>query len=108
MEETYGSGSCIEAAFVRMLRRLEGTFAVALISRDEPEKIFCARQKSPLILGLDSGTNFVGSDINAFLPYTRQAILLDNGEYAMVSRDGYHIKSILTGEEHYKQVAQIE
>src|SRR5262245_17679242 len=108
MEETYGPGSCIDVAFVRILRHVEGTIAVALISRDQPEKIFCARQKSPLILGLDSGTNFVGSDINAFLPYTRRAILLDNGDYAVVSRDGYHIKSILTGEERYKQVAQIE
>jgi glucosamine--fructose-6-phosphate aminotransferase (isomerizing) len=73
-----------------------------MISSDEPEKIFCAREKSPLILGIHSGTNFVGSDINAFLPYRRQTVLLDDGEYAVVSSDGYSIRAISAGEMRYE------
>jgi glutamine---fructose-6-phosphate transaminase (isomerizing) len=106
MEEVYRPGLSVEETFVWALRRLEGTFAIAMISTDEPRKIFCARQKSPLILGIDSGTKFVSSDINAFLQHTRQAVALDDGEYAVLLRDGYCIKNIATGEERNGQVRQ--
>ena len=99
MEEVYRRGLFVEQAFVRMLRHLEGTFAIAMISTHEPRKIFCARQKSPLILGIGSETRFVSSDINAFLPHTRQALPLDDGEYAVLSSDAYWIKDIATGDE---------
>jgi glucosamine--fructose-6-phosphate aminotransferase (isomerizing) len=107
MEEVYQRGLLVEQAFVRMLRHLEGSFAIAMISTQEPGKIFCARQKSPLILGIDSETKFVGSDINAFLPYTRQALPLDDGEYAILSSDAYWIKEIATGDEPNRQVTEI-
>jgi glutamine---fructose-6-phosphate transaminase (isomerizing) len=107
MEEVYQPGLSIEQAFVRMLRRLEGTFAIAMISTHEPGKIFCARQKSLLILGIDSETKFVGSDINAFLPHTRQALPLDDGEYAVLLPDGFCIKDIATGNEQNKHVTNI-
>jgi len=97
----------VEQAFVRMMRHLEGTFAIAMISTHEPRQIFCARQKSPLILGIDSETKFVGSNINAFLPHTRQVIPLDDGEYAVLLPDDYWIKDIATGDERNRQVTQI-
>jgi len=106
LEEFCLRGASVEEAFVQALRRLEGTFAVAMISSDEPEKIFCAREKSPLILGIHSGTNFVGSDINAFLPYRRQTVPLDDGEYAVVSSDGYSIRAISAPEKRYKKVVE--
>lgn len=89
-----------------MLRQLEGTFAIAVISTYEPRKIFCACQKTPLALGIDSETKLVGSDINAFLPQTRQAVPLDDGEYAVLSSDGYWIKNIGTGNDRNKHVTQ--
>src|SRR5882724_11831048 len=52
MEEAY-QGCSVDEAFVKVLRRLEGTFAVVMISSGEPKKIFCASQKSPLILGIN-------------------------------------------------------
>jgi glucosamine--fructose-6-phosphate aminotransferase (isomerizing) len=107
MEEIYQPGLSVEQAFARALRCLEGTFAIAMISEHEPRKIFCARQKSPLSLGMDSETKFVGSDINAFLPYTRQVVPLDDGEYAVLLADGYWIKDIATGDEQDRQVTQI-
>jgi glutamine---fructose-6-phosphate transaminase (isomerizing) len=99
MEEVYQPGLSVEQAFARMLRHLVGTCAIAMISTHEPGKIFCARQKSPLILGIDSERNFVGSDINVFLPYTRQAVPLNDGEYAVLLPDAYWIKDITTGDE---------
>ena len=81
-----------------MLRHLEGTFAIAMISTYEPRRIFCARQNSPLLLGISGDAICVGSDINAFLPEIRQAILLADGEYAVISSDGYCIGSFADGE----------
>src|SRR5262249_2815653 len=80
MEEVYQPGLSIEQAFVRMLRRLEGTFAVAMISTHEPRKIFCARQKSPLIFEMDSEPKFVSPDIKPFFPPPRQVLPLNDGE----------------------------
>lgn len=107
MEEVYQPGLSVEQAFVRMLRHLAGTFAIAMISTHEPRKIFCARQKSPLILGIGSETKFVSSDINALLPHTCQALPLDDGEYAVLSSDAYWIKDIATGDEPNRQVTEI-
>jgi glucosamine--fructose-6-phosphate aminotransferase (isomerizing) len=108
MEEVYRRDLFVEQAFVRMLRHLEGSFAIAMISTHEPRKIFCARKNSPLILGIGSETRFVSSDINAFLPHTRQALPLDDGEYAVLSSNAYWIKDIATGDEPNRQVTEIQ
>ena len=103
LEEFRLGGASVEEAFVQTVRRLEGPFALAMISNDEPGKIFCARQKSPLILGLHSGTNFVVSDIDAFLPNRGRTVPLDDGEYAVISSDGYSIRTIAAAEKGYKK-----
>jgi len=107
MEEAYQSCS-VDEAFLEVLRRLEGTFAVAMISTGEPQKIFCASQKSPLILGINSGTMFVSSNVEVFLPYTRRAVPLDYGEYAVVSSNDYYIRAISSAEQRYKEVVEID
>jgi glutamine---fructose-6-phosphate transaminase (isomerizing) len=89
----------VDEAFVKVLRRLEGTFAVAMISNDEPQKIFCASQKSLLILGINSGTKFISSNVEVFLPYTRRAVPLDYGEYAVISANDYSIRAISSAEQ---------
>src|SRR5262245_18892396 len=107
MEEVYRAGLFVEQAFVRMLRCLAGTFAIAMISTYEPRKIFCAQQKSALILGIGSEAKFVSSDINALLPHTRQALPLNDGEYAVLSPDGCWVKELATGDESNRQVTAI-
>jgi len=96
MEEAY-QGYSVDEAFLKVLRRLEGTFALAMISTGEPQKIFCASQKSPLILGINSGTMFVSSNVEVFLPYTRRAVPLDYGEYAVISSNDYVIRANIIG-----------
>jgi len=107
MEEAYQSCS-VDEAFLEVLRRLEGTFAVAVISSGEPQKIFCASQKSPLILGITSETKFVSSNVEVFLPYTRRAVPLDDGEYAVISANDYSIGAISSAEQRYKEVLEID
>lgn len=65
---------------------MKGAFAVALISKDEPDKILCARYQSPLIIGVGKGENFLASDIPALLPFTREVIPLEEGEIAILTR----------------------
>lgn len=108
LEEVHRDGVSVEEAFVRALRRLEGTFAVVMISSHDREKIFCAREKSPLVLGIAPESHFVGSDVNAFLHFTRRAVVLEDGEYAVLSRDGYCVRALASGEERSKQVMEID
>ena len=108
LEEMHRSGMTVEEAFVGALQRIEGTFAIAMISCHDRKRLFCARRMSPLILGIASDKCFVGSDVNAFLPYTRRAILLEDGEYAVLSRDGYCVRGISSGEVQIKQITEID
>lgn len=70
------------------MKRVEGSFALAVISRDHPERLVATRRDSPLVLGLGKGECFVASDIPALLKHTREVIILDNGELASVTPDG--------------------
>ena len=69
------------------LSKVNGSYALAVISEDEPDKIVVARSKSSLIIGLGSGENFIGSDVPAFLNYSRQVVYLEDGEIGVLTRD---------------------
>ncbi|MGD0644601.1 MAG: glutamine--fructose-6-phosphate transaminase (isomerizing) [Candidatus Bathyarchaeia archaeon] len=76
------------------LKRLEGSYALAILSTREPDKIICARNESPLVLGVNDNGVFCASDIPAFLPVTNKAIMINDGELAILSAQGYEIKKI--------------
>ena len=76
------------------LKRLEGSYALAVISTKEPDKIICARNESPLVLGINGKGVFCASDIPAFLPVTNKAVMVNNGEMVILSAQGYEIKKI--------------
>jgi len=69
------------------LSKINGSYALAVISEDEPDKIVVARSKSPLIIGLGSGENFIGSDVPAFLNYSKQVVYLEDGEIGVLTKD---------------------
>ena len=71
------------------LRRIEGTYGIAVIDLDFPDRIVVARNGSPLILGVGDGEMHVASDAAALIRYTRQVVYLDDGELATVRADGY-------------------
>ncbi len=76
------------------LKRLEGSYALAVISTKEPDKIICARNESPLVLGINGKGVFCASDIPAFLPVTNKAVMINNGEMVILTARGYEIKKI--------------
>ncbi|MCX6643744.1 MAG: glutamine--fructose-6-phosphate transaminase (isomerizing) [Candidatus Bathyarchaeota archaeon] len=76
------------------LKRLEGSYALAIISTKEPDKIICARNESPLVLGINDNGVFCASDIPAFLPVTNKAVMVNNGELVILTAQGYEIKKI--------------
>ncbi len=84
----------LRKAITTALRKLRGSYAIALISNNEPEKIFCARNESPLVLGVAEDAIYCASDVPAILPYTNQIAYLRNGEIAVLSLEGYEIYRI--------------
>ncbi|MFQ5693342.1 MAG: glutamine--fructose-6-phosphate transaminase (isomerizing) [Nitrospinota bacterium] len=108
IEENAKAGPNLEEAFRRALRELEGTFALALIALQERDRILCAKKESPLVLGLGDACNFIGSDFNAFIEFTKHAVVLDDGEMAVVTRDGFTVKDFVTGRIVRKSVMEIQ
>ena len=72
----------------RVLHRIEGAYALGIICADEPEKLIAVRKDSPLILGLGEGFNFLASDVTAIIKHTREVIYMEDGELAVLTRQG--------------------
>jgi glutamine---fructose-6-phosphate transaminase (isomerizing) len=81
----------LEEAVIQALLKVEGTYGIAVVSSADPDKIVAARKGSPLLVGLGENEYFVASDVSAILAHTRQVVYLDDGDLAVLSRDGYRI-----------------
>ncbi len=81
-------------AVQKTLSRIRGSYALGIVSKNESDKIICARQDAPLIIGVGVGENFMASDIPALLPYTRDMIFLENGDIAEITTEKVVIKNI--------------
>jgi len=81
-------------AVLETVKRLDGSYAIAVISSREPQKIVCARHESPLVIGINEKAIYCASDIPAFLPVTNRAVLVEDGELVVLSLEGYEIKKI--------------
>ena len=71
----------------RTVEDLEGAYALAVISSEDPDRIVVARAGCPVVIGLGIGENFVASDVAALLPVTRRFIFLEEGDIALVTRE---------------------
>ena len=71
--------------------RLEGAFTLVLLDADQPDVVVAARRNSPLVLGVGDGETFLGSDVAAFIEYTREAVELGQDQVVEIRRDGYTI-----------------
>ena len=89
IEENYKGNLVV--ALRKTLRKIKGSYAIAVISNKDPEEIFVARCGSPLILGVGNGENFVASDVPAVLNKTQRIIYLDDYEIAQVSKDNIKV-----------------
>ncbi len=79
----------LEIAVQKALRSVEGAYGIAVISTRDPDKIVAARLGSPLVIGLANGDLILASDCSAIAIHTKQVIYLDDGEMAVLTRDGY-------------------
>ena len=84
--EMYYDGD-LKKAVIKTSARLQGSYALGVVCADEPEKVYVAREASPLILGVGVGENYFASDVTALVSYTRNAIYLDDGEFAEITPD---------------------
>ncbi|MCD9047355.1 glutamine--fructose-6-phosphate transaminase (isomerizing) [Luteimonas sp. MHLX1A] len=79
------------AAVQAATRELDGAYALAVISRDAPDTMVCARMGCPLLVGLGEGENFIASDVSAIIQATRRVLFLEEGDTARVTRDGVEV-----------------
>lgn len=81
----------LEEAVRGALTHVKGTYALAVVSTNEPDKIIGARHECPMVLGLGDGEYILSSDITAILDITRRAIFIDDGEMVVLTKDSYKI-----------------
>ena len=98
--EYYYKGNLIDAV-IKMLEKLEGSYALGMISRENPDEIIAVRKESPLIIGLGENENFIASDVTAILSKTRKIYRLENNEIAVLNRE--NVKIINTDKEEIRK-----
>jgi len=94
VEEHLDGRDDLEGAVREALRQVEGTYGVAALHVDFPDRIVAARQGSPIVVGVGDGEQFVASDLAAILGHTRQIIYLEDGDLAVIERENVNIRSI--------------
>jgi glucosamine--fructose-6-phosphate aminotransferase (isomerizing) len=92
--EKYLTGHNLEIAVSHALQLVEGTYGIAVAHADYPGTLVGARHGSPLVIGVGSGEYFLASDVAAILGHTRHVVYLNDGEMAVLTRDGYHTSTI--------------
>ena len=103
--ELYYDGD-FKQAVLKTISRLEGSYAIGAICADQPDRVFAARQFSPLILGLGIGENFLASDVTALVAYTKNVIYLDDGELAELSPEHVTVYDC-TGHPIQKKISRV-
>lgn len=84
-------GDDLLAALQRTVKELTGAYALAVVSRKEPDRMVCARMGCPLLIGLGEGENFIASDVSAIIQATRRVIFLEEGDTAEVTRQSVRV-----------------
>ncbi len=85
-------GNLLEAV-TKTLRRVDGSYALGVICKSNPDELIAVRKDSPLVIGLGNGENFIASDIPAILAYTRDVYFLEDKEIAVITKEGVKIYS---------------
>lgn len=94
IEKFVNNGAGVEEAFSQTLSILKGSYAIALLDNQNPDTIFVAKNKSPLLVGLGEGFNVVASDAMAMLQVTDQYVELMDKEIVIVKREAVTIKNL--------------
>jgi glucosamine--fructose-6-phosphate aminotransferase (isomerizing) len=99
IEETLTKNSALSLteAVVETIKKLSGSYALAVISSKDPDKIICARNESPLVIGVGEDATYCASDLTAFLPMTNKAVLINDGELVILTPGSYEIRRLQDG-----------
>ena len=89
----YYSGNMLDA-IIKAINRLEGSYALGVISSEHPDEMFAVRKDSPLVVGIGQGENFIASDIPAVIEYTRDVYLLEDKEIVWFKGDRIKILDV--------------
>jgi glucosamine--fructose-6-phosphate aminotransferase (isomerizing) len=99
IDEAFRSVETLEEAVAQALQQVRGAYGIAVISSRDPGKLVAARNGSPLMLGVGrNGEHFVASDVAAMLSHTRDVVYLDDGDCAVVTKDGYNVHHLEWGQ----------
>ncbi len=94
IERYLKAGLRLEQAVGAALRSVEGTYGIAVLYDGEPATVIGARHGSPLVVGIGDGEYFLASDVAPIVQHTRQVVYLDDGEMAVLTREGFHTATI--------------
>ena len=94
----------VSDALYMVLHRIEGAYALGILCSDDPEHIYAARKDAPLLVGFGTDENFIASDVTALVKHTRDVAYMEDGEVAVLGRDGvrfYNAMELPIEKEHH-------
>lgn len=96
IEEIYQDGKELdfERAVQLALKQIVGTYGLAIVHSKNPNRIIAARKGSPLLIGVGDGEMFIASDASPIVEHTQKVVYLDDGEMAIIDKDGWEVKTI--------------
>jgi len=97
LEQELKQGKTMEEAIDILVNRIEGTFALVISTTAEPNRIYALRRDNPLVVGITEDAMFCASDVPAFLPWTREVLILRDEELAILEPGSLKIKNTKTG-----------
>ena len=92
----YSRSTGLVEAVIKAVKRMEGYFAFALISREEPDQLIAFKRSNPLVIGFGHQETFLASDVSALLPYTNRFLYLEDDEYAILTVRGAEVFNLKT------------
>lgn len=107
IEEELAKNTDLPKAVRSVLKKVTGTYGMAVVAVLDPQTIVLARLGSPLVVGVGDGEYIGASDATAILPTTRKVIYLDDGEVAVLRRSGVEVQQ-LNGDTNHKEIHEIE
>lgn len=108
IEEELARGEGLHESVLATVRKLRGSYSIAVISSKEPDRMICARNESPLVIGVSEKGTFCASDIPAILPFTNRISSLRNGEMAILEPEGFEVRRMADGSRVEREVKVVK
>jgi len=94
IEQFMSGASSLEDAVREAMKRVEGTYGLVVLSKDEPDRLIAVRKGSPIIIGIGDHEHFIASDVSAIVIHTQRVIYLQDNELCVIRGDGFEITTM--------------